>query len=114
MTPTKEQAHEVGKRQSLFREVNERIEELSEEFDLRDAMQIMCECGSGGCKGTIVLTEEQYEALRRIPTHFAVLPGHEIPALERVVEHHEGFIVVEKIGESAIVAVRLDPRRPKQ
>ena len=114
MQPTEEQAREVGKRQSLFREVNERIEELSEEFDLVDAMQIMCECGSGGCKERIVLTEDQYEALRRVPTHFAVLPGHEIPEVERVVEHHEGFIVVEKTGESAIVAIRLDPRRPKQ
>ena len=104
-----EQAREVGQRQSLFREVNERIGELAE---LRDEIEILCECGYGGCKQRLVLTEERYEALRRIPTHFAVLPGHEIPAVERVVERHAGFVVVEKFGEGAIVAVRLDPRRP--
>ena len=106
---TEERAREVGQRQSLFREVNERIGELA---DLRDEIEILCECGYEGCKERVVLTEERYEALRRIPTHFAVLPGHEIPAVERVVERHDGFVVVEKFGEGAIVAVRLDPRRP--
>jgi hypothetical protein len=109
-----ERAREVGRRQSLSRDVNERIEELAEDFDLMDEMEILCECGHGGCHERIMLTEVQYEALRRIPTHFAVLPGHEIPADERVVEHHGGFMVVEKLGESAVTAVRLDPRRAKR
>ena len=114
MQPTEERAREVGKRQSLSREVNERIEELSEDFELLDEMEIMCECGYDSCNERIVLSEAQYEALRRIPTHFAVLAGHEIPRVERVVERDSGFIVVEKIGASAIVAVKLDPRRTKQ
>lgn len=112
--PTEEQAREVGRRQSLFREVNERIEELAENFDLVEEMEILCECGYDGCKERIALSEEQYEALRRMPTHFAVLPGHEIAAVEHVIERHDGFIVVEKLGESASVAVRLDPRRTKR
>ena len=31
-----QRAREVGRHQSLFREVNERIEELAETFDLKD------------------------------------------------------------------------------
>ena len=106
-----QQALEIGRRQSLFREVNERIEDLAEKFELRDEVPILCECGSTDCNERIVLTENEYETLRRIPTHFAVLPGHDIPTVERVVEQNERFVVVEKFGESAKAAIRLDPRR---
>jgi hypothetical protein len=40
-----------------------------------------------------------------------VLRGHDIPEVERVVEENERFVVVEKFGESAVVAINLDPRR---
>ena len=106
-----QRAREVGRHQSLFREVNERIEELAETFDVKHELTILCECGSGDCAERIALSEDEYEQLRRIPTHFAVLPGHEIPDVERVVERHDGFVVVEKFGESAKAAIRLDPRR---
>jgi hypothetical protein len=106
-----QRAREVGRHQALFREVNERIEELAETFDLKDELTILCECGSGQCDERIVLRKDEYEKLRRIPTHFAVRPGHEIPDVERVVERHDGFVVVEKFGKSAKVAIRLDPRR---
>lgn len=109
-----EQAREVGRRQSLFREVNERIEGLADGFEPADEMEILCECAHGGCTELIALTSDLYEALRRVPTHFAVRAGHEIPAVERVVERHDGWVVVEKFGESGIEAAGLDPRRRAQ
>jgi hypothetical protein len=105
------QAREIGRHQSLFREVNERIDELAENFDLLDQVPILCECATTDCNERIVLTQAEYDSLRRIPTHFAVLPGHDIPAVERVVEQNERFVIVEKFGESAIAAIKLDPRR---
>jgi hypothetical protein len=109
--PREEQAREIGRRQSLFREVNERIDELVHSFDLQDEMTILCECASDQCIERIAMTEAEYENLRRIATHFAVLAGHEIPAAERVVENNDRYIVVEKFGESAAAAIELDPRR---
>ena len=106
-----QQAREIGRRQSLFREVNERIDELVEDFDLQDEMLILCECASGQCSERIAMTEAEYENLRRVPTHFAVLAGHERTAVERVVERNDRYIVVEKFGESAATAIKLDPRR---
>jgi len=106
-----QRAREVGRYQALFREVNERIEELAETFDLKDELIVLCECGSGQCTERIALHEDEYEKLRRIPTHFVVRPGHEIPDVERVVERHDGFVVVEKFGDSAKAAIQLDPRR---
>jgi hypothetical protein len=105
-------ADEIGRRQSLFRDLNERIGELSESFDLQEQMTIFCECGSDDCREQIAVTEAEYEQLRRVPTHFAVLAGHDIPAVERVITKNERYIVVEKFGESAITAIKLDPRRP--
>jgi hypothetical protein len=103
---------EIGRRQSLFREVNERIDELTEVFDLQEEMTIFCECGSDKCHEQITLTEAEYEKLRRIPTHFAVLPGHDVPVVEQVVATNERYVIVEKFGEAAIAAIKLDPRRP--
>jgi hypothetical protein len=106
-----EEALEIGRRQSLFRNVNEHIDELAENFDLLDQVPIICECASTECNEQIELTQAEYENLRRIPTHFAVLPGHDIPDVERVVEQNERFVTVEKFGESALAAIKLDPRR---
>jgi uncharacterized Zn finger protein len=106
-----QEAREIGRRQSLFREVNERIEELVQSFDLQDEMAILCECASDQCTERIAITEAEYENLRRIATHFAVLTGHEIPAVERVVENNDRYTVVEKFGESALPAIKHDPRR---
>lgn len=105
------EALEIGRRQSLFREVNEQIDRLAERFDLLDQIPIICECASTECNEQIGLTKAEYENLRRIPTHFAVLQGHDIPDVERVVEQNERFVVVEKFGESALAAIKLDPRR---
>jgi hypothetical protein len=106
-----QQALEIGRRQSLFREVNEQIDRLAENFDLLDQVPIICECASTTCTEQIELTQAEYENLRRIPTHFAVLPGHDIPHVERVIEQNERFVTVEKFGESALAAIKLDPRR---
>jgi hypothetical protein len=110
--PSEQEARELGRRQSLFREVNERIDELAQSFGLQDELAIICECASGRCSERIAISQAEYEHVRRAPNHFAVLPGHEIPAVERVVEQNARYSVVEKLGESAAAAIKLDPRRP--
>lgn len=108
--PPEAESREIGRRQSLFREVNERIDELAQNLGLQDEMTILCECASEQCSERITITEAEYTSLRRIPTHFAVLAGHEIPAVERIVEKNDRYVVVEKFGESAVAAIELDPR----
>jgi hypothetical protein len=56
------------------------------------------------------MSATQYEALRANPKHFAVLPSHEDTRIARVVEQHEGFLVAEKKGEAAEMAIEHDPR----
>lgn len=97
----------------LFREVNERVEEINERLDGEKGDSLMifvCECNKIGCNEQIELRRTEYEAIRANPKHFAVLPGHEDLGIARVVEKHAGFFVAEKTGEAAEMAIEHDPR----
>jgi hypothetical protein len=61
----------------------------------------------------IQLSIAEYEAIRHSPIRFPVKPGHDYPEFERVVEEHEGYVVVEKFGEAAEIVSRADPRSQK-
>ena len=96
----------------LFREVNERVEEINDRRDDGDdtLMIFVCECGNTGCMDQIQLLRIEYEAIRANPKHFVVLPGHEDIRIARIVERHNGFFVAEKLGEAATMAIQKDPR----
>jgi hypothetical protein len=57
------------------------------------------------------MTVAEYQAIRAEPTRFAVLPAHELPEIESVVERHPNYLVVEKRDADAQEIVReTDPR----
>ncbi len=94
--------------EALFREVNERIREITT-WDT--GAEFLCECGDPDCAQPIVMTVDEYEAVRSRPTRFLIVAGHEVPDVERVVERTDRFAVVEKLpGEPATIAVETDPR----
>jgi len=98
----------IGKNEALFREVNERIREITT-YD-EDA-EFLCECGDATCTEAIHMTLGEYEGLRADPTHFAVIAGHELPDVEQVILQNDRFAVVEKgIGDATKVALETDPR----
>jgi hypothetical protein len=100
----------VAMNEATFRKVNEGMEVGQEPGGL---MTFICECGRLGCTELILLTRAEYEALRADPRRFALLAGHEILDVERVVERHERYLVVEKSGDPAEEIVEhTDPRRP--
>jgi hypothetical protein len=85
----------LARRQTLFREVNERIEELTDSGE--ESIQILCECSDTECLVTLELSKQDYAAVRAEPAWFAIERGHEIPEVERVVGEFDGYIVVEKV-----------------
>lgn len=109
---TDERQRRVGRNEAIFRHVNERLSDLNETLvAFTDKMQIVCECGDGGCIERISMTVEQYEALRADSRRFAVVKGHELPGVETVVETHDAYAVVEKRpGIPARIAEQTDPR----
>src|SRR4029450_7789531 len=72
----------AARNQALFRSINEQIEEIE-------------------CMDRIVMSLQGYREIRRVPTHFFVKRGHVYPEFERVVEEHDGWVIVEKFGEGA-------------
>jgi hypothetical protein len=97
--------------QMLFREVNERMRWLHTELEHEGDLQIICECRNRGCLEPLSLSAASYDAIRRIPTHFIVKAGHEMPDVERVAATFNGYVVAEKTGQDAATAIRFDPRK---
>ena len=101
----------AAENQSLFRDMNERIEELSENLEARAMIGFVCECALKDCVEPLEMTHGEYEVLRRVPTHFAVKSGHEIEGVEEIVDYTDRYVVVEKLGVGGLRALKLDPRR---
>jgi hypothetical protein len=99
-------AARVAKNESLFREVNERIRDLSDRFaDGADVRQrFVCECSRTGCSDPIELDLKEYEAVRRSDKRFAVAPGHTEPEHEHVVLETDRYWVIEKDGAAGEIA----------
>jgi hypothetical protein len=104
-----ERKQRIARNETIFREVNERIEEVSGSAP-REHVEFLCECGDRGCAEVIALTRREYESLRADPVLFAVLPGHQIPEVEVVVAENERFLTVRKLPEEQGVARETDPR----
>jgi hypothetical protein len=104
----------IGLNETVFRQVNERIEALAETFQLgSQSLDLVCECGDASCVQRISMTHAEYEQLRSEPHQFAVYPGHEAPDIEEVVERREGYVIVRKDeGAPELIAERTDPRKP--
>jgi len=43
-----------------------------------------------------VLRLDEYEQAVKLPDQFVVRPGHEDSSVERIVEQHDGYVIVSK------------------
>jgi hypothetical protein len=97
--------------QALIREVNEHVFAFTTSSVTGDKLLVICECAAVSCSAPVSVTQDEYERVRRSATQFIVKPGHTDGGGERIVDELPEFVVVEKVGEGAEVAIRLDPRR---
>ncbi len=100
----------LAKNESLFRTLNENINDLASGLGGREPYEFICECSTSGCFERLSLTVEEYERVRRDGTHFLLAPGHEDIEIEQVIGHRNGYVVVEKDGVAGLVAEDDDPR----
>jgi len=107
----------LAKNEALFREVNERISEISQELapgtpnpELIDGL--VCECSDPQCLERVgPLTIAQYEGVREDSRRFITAAGHQAADVERVVDRQPSYWVVEKHeGPPSDVARERDPR----
>jgi hypothetical protein len=95
----------AARNEALFREVNENIEQLEERYgSAQTEPTYICECANADCTGQLAVDRETYRRVRRNPRRFVVLPGHEDPQLERLIETRPEYLIVEKTGEAGRVA----------
>ena len=86
----------------LLREANEEIERDAREDGGQGVrpeeteLLFFCTCGRPDCDARLLLTLAEYAAADGRSNRFIVAPGHDDPAIERVVEKHENYSVVEK------------------
>jgi hypothetical protein len=108
-----ERAARIGMNEAVFRDVNERIQDVASAFDLTtEPLDLICECGSAECVDRISVTRDEYEQMRADSRLFAVAPGHVAPDVEEVVEQRKGYDIVRKFeGVPAEIAKKTDPRR---
>jgi hypothetical protein len=89
--------------EAWFREINDRIEANALEHGSDPHLyEFICECANIDCAERMRMTLFEYEQLRAHPARFAIVPGHEQPEIETVVERNT-FWVVEKKGLAARV-----------
>jgi hypothetical protein len=102
----------LARNETLFREVNERIEETVEHSSREDGhvYEFFCECSNADCTLLLPLTIPEYEAVRSDPRQFIVAPGHELPEIENVIARNRGYQVVRKAGDAADFVTEHDPR----
>ena len=105
-------AENAAASEAIFRDVNERVVEIDRAHGVPagDLSTFVCECSDSACLERVALHLAAYEVIRANPTWFVLVPGHETEEIERVVERHEGYVVVEKVGLAADVAREHDPR----
>jgi hypothetical protein len=89
----------VAKNQGVLRAVNREIEQASEELGSSE-LEVLCECGREGCSSLISLPTSEYEQIHAESDRFIVIPGHETPEVENVVERKDGYLIVDKFGEA--------------
>ena len=96
-----ERVRRIGLNEAVFRQVNERIEELADTFGLAEKLDLVCECGNASCASRIEMGHREYEELRSDSATFAVVRGHEILDVEEIVERHKAYDVVRKTASDA-------------
>lgn len=100
----------LARNEALFREINERIEEVSRGVASGDSLEVLCECGRRECLQAIDISRAEYEVVRAAPDRFVVASGHAQAEIEHVVTSTDRFEVVEKVGDAGAIAEAADPR----
>lgn len=91
----------LAENEVIFKQINKDIEGFLHDVGVENLVlaPFYCECSNMDCHARIELTPSNYERIHKNPKRFIVLDGHQVPAIERVVEHHGKYNVVEKLTE---------------
>jgi hypothetical protein len=104
-------AERAARNEEVFRSINERIEAGAEMHEIKTPERFHCECDRGGCFEFVEIRPAEYRQILERRYHFVTSPGHQDPRVEQLVDAHDRYWIVEKIGEAREA---LDRRHPQQ
>ncbi len=89
----------------VFRELNEHLGAATSGGP-SDVSGFVCECADISCALVLAVPLREYELVRRDSRRFIVGPAdtHVDATVEKVIERHAGYWVVEKVGIAAAAA----------
>jgi hypothetical protein len=94
-------ATRAAQNELVFRTVNEQILSITERFaSLLADVDVVCECADPACVSTIRIATSTFANVRATKETFIVLPGHERPDVEHVVEQTRHYVVVGKAAQA--------------
>lgn len=104
----------LAQNEGSFRSINEDLEEGLHKVRLEDEELVgfVCECSSRECSQLVHIELPKYQEIRENSRRFLVVPGHESPEVEDVVESGQGYNVVQKHDDVTEVVQRGDRRHP--
>jgi hypothetical protein len=102
-------AERIARNDSIFRKANEGIRAAARD-ELEQPLPFICECADPACRDIVLMRLAEYRAIRANPRLFLKVPGHEAAAQGwgRVVERHDNYVVVEKVGIAGAVVEQLE------
>ncbi len=101
----------IARNESAFRELNESLQANVHRGGADGHLAgFVCECGDPDCDALIRLGPATYESIRQDAQLFFVVPGHEAPEAEDVVDEGDGYVVVRKHDDVADIVEETDPR----
>ena len=88
----------AAKNEQSFQSYNARRAAIEESGGTPDdePVPFVCECNQPKCWRAIEVPLGEYERAVEAPDRFLVVPGHEDPAVEVVVETRDNFLIVSK------------------
>jgi len=90
----------IARNEAAFRELNQSLEANVHRGQTEpDLAGFLCECGDGDCDTTVRVPLDSYSSVRADDKLFIVVPGHQIPDTEDVVDEGDGYLVVRKHEE---------------
>lgn len=108
---TRTRIERIAHNESTFRDLNESLEaSVHRGRGDADYAGFVCECGDENCEMTVRMRLADFERVRSDSQLFFVVPGHEIPDAESVVERNDGYLVVRKCEEVADIVEETDRR----
>ena len=103
-------AERIGRNDAIFRQANERINAFADAQQPDEPAPFICECADSKCQEVVFIPLAEYAAIREGPRLFWNVPGHEASSQgwAQVIESHDSYVVVEKIGPAGEVAEQLE------